>query len=127
MESIKEAEENSMKKQNLLSIFIMLLFFNISYSYGFDNENTHPEICKKAIANTNIDNYLISKLYFKNGILTPINGITILKYIQEGSILEDIPNCRAANHFHNPLQSWDMSGIKDLPWVIEKWCQFCSD
>jgi hypothetical protein len=30
--------------------------------------------------------------------------------------------CRASNHFHNPLKSWDQSYMSDAPWFINAYC-----
>jgi len=110
-----------MKKILFLVTFILLLF--VTNSDGFDNEITHREIVKRAIEESKkINTFLISNLNLLDGVETKIKGNGILWHIQEGSFLEDEPECRASNHFHNPLQNWDESGMKDEPWFIDLRC-----
>ncbi len=100
-----------------------LLFLLISFdSYSYDNEITHRDITTKAVENSNLNRYLIDSLNFISGIETKFNGMPILKWLREGAYLEDSPMCRASNHFHNPLKSWDQSYMSDEPWWIATYC-----
>jgi len=66
--------------------------------------------------------YLENNLNLPNGVETFFQGITIKDWITEGSHFEDEPNCRASNHFHNPLKPWTDSYMIDQPWFINWWC-----
>lgn len=104
-----------------IAIIIFTLLF-IRNAYSFDNVVTHKDITKNAAENSNISSYLISTIGFKKGIETKLNGKTILQWLREGSSSEDEPTCRATNHFHNPLLSWDKSYMTDEPSLIHAAC-----
>jgi hypothetical protein len=93
---------------------------------AFDNKATHPNLIEKAaIIKPNVNNYLIDYLGFANGLDTyiPANSSTnILKWLAIGTDFEDVPVCRAANHFHNPLLPWDQSYSSDV-WPQDQICQ----
>jgi len=98
---------------------IMIIFFSKEL-FAFDNVRTHPEITKKAIENSyNLSSYLKKSLNLPEESLPLVSfEKIIMEWLMEGSYLEDEPNCRASNHFHNPIQSWDVSGVKDLPTIF---------
>jgi hypothetical protein len=104
-----------------IAIIIFILLFNRN-AYSFDNVLTHKDITKNAAENSNLSSYLISSIGFKKGIETKLNGKTILQWVREGSSSEDEPMCRATNHFHNPLLSWDKSYMTDEPSLIDVAC-----
>jgi len=109
-----------MKKLWLFTIFLAgMIYVNAS---AYDNEDTHPRITEKAVESSDIGEYLIEMLKCPDGTDTALQGITIRKWLMEGSKFEDIPNCRASNHFHNPLREWTESGMRDQPWFINLWC-----
>ncbi len=117
-------------------IYFAILFINCLYNIAiaFDNEMTHPDITENAINNSNLENYLIQNFGYAEGLKTkfPLNsGKTILYLLRKGSTDEDsdtpdsfsfLPQCRAVNHFHNPLLSWDQSYMTDQPWFVDVWC-----
>jgi hypothetical protein len=42
--------------------------------------------------------------------------------------MEDTPNCRASNHFHNPLKAWADAGLTDTQWGLQEGVyQHCRD
>ena len=109
----------------VLHSFIFMLLCLLDNAIGYDDVETHPRITKSAVENSNINNYLIQNLGFKDGIETKVpanTNNTIRFWLEEGSKLEDSPLCRASNHFHNPLKSWDQSGVSDQPSLISGWC-----
>jgi len=111
-----------------------LISGNIS---AFDNEITHRILTGEAIENSKVkinkyleknmnlpigvNTLLKGKLNLPNGAVKPVEW-PIKKWLMEGSFLEDVPNCRASNHFHNPLREWTESGMRDQPWFIDWWC-----
>jgi hypothetical protein len=57
----------------------------------------------------------------ENGINTILADKELIYWIQYGAQMEDDPNCRAANHFHNPyLDWWTASGLDD-PFPLSNW------
>lgn len=116
-------------KINLIVVFIICMFSN---AYCFDDQKTHPDITERAIARSNLNNYLINSLGFKEGTKTELRGYNflgwpiekeILEWIRKGSTDEDDPTCRAANHFHDPLKAWTDSYVTDSPAIIQAWCR----
>jgi len=106
-----------------LSFFPLIIVFLVSGNVSaFDHEITHRQLTEKAIENSLANQYLIDNLNLSDGTATLINGVKIEKWLIEGSYLEDEPNCRASNHFHNPLKPWTDSYMSDQPWFINWWC-----
>jgi hypothetical protein len=106
-------------------LHIFMLLCSLDNVIGYDDVETHPRITKSAVENSNINNYLIQNLNFKDGIETKIpanTNNTIRFWLEEGSKLEDAPLCRASNHFHNPLKSWNQSSVSDQLSLISGWC-----
>jgi len=112
-----------MKKIMVKKIIVFFVtIFIASNAYSFDNEITHRDITQKAVENSNLNDYLITNLELKSGVETTVIGRSILRWLREGSYLEDSPLCRASNHFHNPLKPWDQSYMSDEPWFIYTYC-----
>lgn len=109
-----------MKKTRLLMFIVVFLFS--AKANGYDNHVAHPQITGRAITNSIIHDYLDSNLKLPSGTDTLINGRTISEWLTMGSTIEDEPQCRASNHFHNPLREWDESGMRDQPWFVNGWC-----
>ncbi|MBI5099604.1 MAG: hypothetical protein HZB30_10245, partial [Nitrospirae bacterium] len=104
-------------------IFILMAFNN--QATAFDDGDTHPRITKNAVYVAMFENYLIQNLGLKEGLKTvfPYGGNkSVVEWLQKGSSDEDSPNCRASNHFHNPLLSWDQSYMTDQPWWLDVAC-----
>jgi hypothetical protein len=110
----------------LINIFILILILCIYCDvYAFDNKRTHPDITDIAAKNSNIENNLIQYLGFNGGLNTKFafdNEKNILDWLKYGSDLEDVPVCRAANHFHNPLLPWNQSYSTDV-WPQDQICR----
>jgi hypothetical protein len=108
-----------------LYIFPIVIAFLISgNATAFDKDDTHPRLTEKAIESSEFkDNgYLEDNLNLPNGTGTVVDGLTIKRWLKDGSKLEDEPQCRASNHFHNPLEPWTESYMSDQPWFINLWC-----
>jgi hypothetical protein len=103
------------KKTFQIIVFLLVFCSQGLFSYAYDNETTHPYICGKAVEETIIfNNYLVNNLGLPQGIKTKLFGSkTIVQWLQSGSLNEDEPNCKASNHFHNPLLPWDESFMSD--------------
>lgn len=100
---------------SFFAIFLLLLL-NATYAVAFDDQVTHPAITDKAIT-SQFDQYLKSYLGFQSGKQAELylgnTKLSILKWLTQGSTDEDDPNCRAANHFHDPTKPWDQSQLSD--------------
>ena len=114
----------------LISFIIFILFSN---SDAYDNKTTHRDITKTAALplQSNLDTYLKRNLGIPAGIDEKIRGKKIIDWFADGSEYEDddnadsfslLPQCRAVNHFHDPLKSWDQSYMTDQPWYVDVWC-----
>jgi hypothetical protein len=110
-----------MKRRIILCVFIFVTFYN-SHLFSHDNNIVHQKITDKAAqASKTLINYLARNPDF-NGLDTEFLGQSILWWLRDGSTIEDIPDCRAVNHFHNPLLSWNQSGMSDAPWYVNTYC-----
>ena len=109
-----------MKRRIMLCAFIVVNFCSINL-FAHENTIVHPLITERAAKLSTIENYLATYPDF-NGLDTQLSGKSILNWLRDGSITEDDPMCRSVNHFHNPLLSWNMSGMSDAPWFINSWC-----
>lgn len=105
-------------------LHVILLVLIINTAEAFDNKITHPDITKSASNTPSFVSYIIN-IGFKDGLNTKFptrTGKDILFLLQDGANLEDVPTCRAANHFHNPLLSWGQSQSTDL-WPQDQICR----
>ena len=103
----------------LILAFVMTLV-NANAGWSFDNVDTHPRISEAALRVSSVDARLKNELELENGINTPLRAasgqvLTGLQWLSRGSRLEDVPLCRASNHFHNPLRPFTTSGMSDVP------------
>ncbi len=93
---------------------------------AYDDKYIHPEITNKTVKFSKLESYLLSKLGYPKGSETLLNGTSIIDLLKKGATDEDHPMCRASNHFHNPLLSWDQSQLNDSSgftgWAIHTWC-----
>ncbi|HOP46390.1 MAG TPA: hypothetical protein PK874_01900 [Desulfobacteraceae bacterium] len=103
---------------------IMIGFLFSGNAFPFDNEETHRRLTNEAVEKSKfaVDKHLETNLNLPGGIETYLKGITIKDWLKKGSFLEDEPNCRASNHFHNPLKDWTESYMSDQTWYINWWC-----
>ena len=116
-------------KRKIISVLPLLILFSYTVIYAHDNIIVHPAITEIAVGKSNIDQYIKDNLNLKNGLKTtlqPVGNQTVLYLLSKGSIDEDIPLCRAGNHFHDPLKSWDAAAMCDSPWWINTYCIFWS-
>ena len=76
------------------------------------NANAHQHLTAQAI-NVSAINMILEKNFstFPAGIETPIDGTPVAVFIEQGSVNEDTPDMRALNHFHDPTETWDVSGF----------------
>lgn len=102
----------------LLIVISLLISRNAS---AFDNK-THPRLTDEAIESSKLKVILTDSLNCPDGAETSVNGLTIRNWLKRGSTLEDVPMCRASNHFHNPRRGWDVSGMRDQPWFVDWHC-----
>lgn len=109
-----------MKKLTIIILFSLLYLGNNVFSY--DDERTHRQLTERAIDLSLLSSYLRNNFGFQEGSSSIINGRTISWWLREGAYLEDDPICRATNHFHNPLDPWNLSYMSDEPWYVNLWC-----
>jgi len=111
-------------KMMLMSI-IMFLTVNAGNLYAHDDTRIHPEITKQAVEISTLDVYLKKKLNLINGVETKLLSDiekSIVTWLRDGSTAEDSPICRASNHFHDPLKTWDAAAMSDSPWWLDVVC-----
>jgi hypothetical protein len=116
-----------MIKQFIFAIFALLVM--AANCQAYDDDVSHAELTRSAVINSALQGFLIEHLGYSQGYDTtyhiqvpsfsendPRNGTKgwqLTEIIQEGSRMEDTPNCRASNHFHNPLKAWADAGLTD--------------
>jgi hypothetical protein len=113
-----------------LFILYVLVLFQPSITAGYDDQITHPAITEKAATSdvSNLNDYLKTSLGFEQGFDSrfPSNSQdpkkSALELLKTGSTDEDSPACRASNHFHDPLETWDQSGMSDEPLWLDIKC-----
>ncbi|MCP4021746.1 MAG: hypothetical protein GY729_07880 [Desulfobacteraceae bacterium] len=106
-----------MIKQIFYSIAFCMLI--TSSAFAFDNKSSHPTITQKALKdNITFKTKLKENFGFEDGLKTNLpNGLTdgrkkhrtITEWLKQGAYEEDEPQCRASNHFHNPLLPWEQA------------------
>jgi hypothetical protein len=102
-------------KKTIINFILFLFFIYLPVAFSYDDEITHAGITEKAIFISNIEP-MLQGLGFAAGVNSKIpadTGKSILFWLRKGSIDEDSPLCRASNHFHNPLKSWDQAYMSD--------------
>ena len=95
-----------------------VLILSQCQSFGFDNTLTHRLITSAAIRSSALEKTLAEELGLPLGAQTwlrmsAFDTKAVGEWLREGSYQEDRPNCRADNHFHNPLLPFDRAGVTD--------------
>jgi len=104
-------------------IQFIILFMSLSSTVlAFDNDITHTFLTETAIQNSGIGDIISRDLKLPEGIKAYVHGKFISDWLKEGAFQEDEPDCRASNHFHNPLRTWTASHMTDRPWLIDFCC-----
>jgi len=118
-----------MKKRALTIVFFLIgVLLRYQVVMGYDDAQTHPAITNFAVDKSILKTYLPKNLgsEFLKGYESIVNGKSVVEWIRKGSIDEDTPSCRASNHFHNPLLSWDQSYMSDdvtpMAQLIREFC-----
>ncbi len=116
-------------KYVLIAMVIAISTFASENAFCWDDKVNHPDMTERSIATTELDNYLVSNLGISEGkdkeytyypsifSITPVSR-SILRMLQIGSTDEDDPMCRASNHFHDPLKTWDDSYLTDMTAMV---------
>lgn len=106
---------------------VCLIILSPISSESFDDRDTHRRMTRVGVLASNLDSFVKTDLGIGQGVDTQLRGglgqgQTILRWLQDGSELEDDPACRASNHFHNPLLPFSGSGVTDQPIPIQAFC-----
>ena len=109
-----------MGKLPCFSIVFLILF--VLEASAFDNKYTHRLMTERAILNSEISETIARDLKLDDGTAALVSGRSITDWLKEGAFQEDEPDCRASNHFHNPLRTWTASHMTDRPWLIDLCC-----
>lgn len=128
----------------VLALLIVLESYFISYAY--DDKYTHKQLTEEAVNKTSLDSFVKNALGYtkgKDAVLPSytIDGknvtsddqplpLTILNILREGAHLEDVPRCRASNHFHDPTKPWTEAGLEDIslfPKLVGDYCKSWKD
>lgn len=109
-----------MRKPIILSLLVVILV--VFDAFAYDHEITHRLLTEQASDTPEFNDFLKKQLKLDGEINEVVNGDSILEWLKNGSFEEDEPNCRASNHFHNPLDPWTDSYLSDQPWFINWWC-----
>ena len=110
-----------MNKRYIFLLVIIILHLLSNSSFCYDDAIAHPRITIQAISYSKLSDVLPNNLGITDGINKTLkNTITnetypIYEWLWRGSKIEDTPLCRASNHFHDPLKSWDVSYMTDVP------------
>ncbi|ABK18036.1 hypothetical protein Sfum_2355 [Syntrophobacter fumaroxidans MPOB] len=112
--------------RRLLYLISILFLFGYTSVEAFDNRETHPALTDSAVrqVRASLDSHFKDKLILPQGLDTPLHGRPTLDWLTFGADREDVPICRASNHFHNPRNdlSWTESGMSDEPWYVSLYC-----
>ncbi len=114
----------------LVYVSLLIAMLIVQYdSKSYDNEVTHRKLTEKAFQNSLLndsDKFLVKN--FEDGFaaelregveVTMVHGERVKKWFQDGSDFEDKgkykygSQCRASNHFHDPLKPWDEAEMTD--------------
>ena len=111
-----------------LLCYLIVFLVHPALLFAYDNKKTHPSLTEKAVDNAVTSSlFLQEQLGFMEGFRQDLNnGIEtkpIVEWLQDGSTEEDEPNCRAANHFHDPLKPWEESQLTDSIAAIDAICE----
>ncbi|SPD74468.1 hypothetical protein PITCH_A230154 [uncultured Desulfobacterium sp.] len=87
-------------------------------SEGYDFDTVHPEINMNAVSQSKLDYILKNRCGFFDGITTDLDGRAIREWVREGGRMEDQPEKRGVNHFHDPLEDWDDAGLSIVPFSL---------
>ncbi len=105
-----------MKKIDFLAVIIVFVF--CKNAFAWDDKIVHPKLTQAAIEKSELHDYLREYLNLPQGMETEIVTDSVQNWIKKGSHCEDVPDCRASNHFHNPRKDWKESCMSDESWVI---------
>ncbi|MBI4825847.1 MAG: hypothetical protein HY807_05435 [Nitrospirae bacterium] len=115
----------------IYAIICSLIIFHQGIVFGYDDQTTHPDITNKAVIDaSSLDTFMRTSLGFEKGVNSrfPSNSqdptTSALELLMTGSTDEDSPACRASNHFHDPLKTWNQSGMSDEPSWLDAKCLF---
>ncbi len=108
-----------MKKKLNYIFLILLTVLPIQKGLCYDDESTHQDLSNASLKISSTNQRLTEGLNVPDGIDTVFSfkpNMRIIDYIAKGSELEDDPDCRASNHFHDPLKVWTQSLLTDSRW-----------
>ena len=117
-----------MTQINKTILIAVVIILTRSSTYSFE-VNTHSALSERAVQNSSVDDFLKSQLGLTVGVETNLSDgnttRTVIRWMQEGSVRED-DNIRPANHFHDPLRTWDRAspfGFSAICWAQATNCR----
>lgn len=96
-------------------------------AHGFDERTTHRLLTDLAARRSRLDQTLKDELGLLRGLDTTLTAMdgrsqSLLNWLLSGAENEDVPPCRASNHFHNPLRPYAQARVTDQP-LIDGFCR----
>ncbi len=102
-------------------VFCLVLIFSVSIAvdlHAFDNKKSHQDITRQVCISIeeNLNYFLNNYLNLPRGLGHIANEKELKAWLEYGAYMEDKPDCRASNHFHNPRNDlpWFDAGLTDL-------------
>src|SRR4030067_495471 len=101
------------RKVLIIAVFLFSIFSHICPLWALEKD-THDYLNRNIARNYSIlPAYLKNQIGFEKAIDEVIGGRTVEEWIGIGGIKEDEPAyIRSLNHFHDPLQPWNLAGFK---------------
>ena len=106
--------------RSVFNFFIIVITIQSGLLLAYDDKTTHKKINEEVvIQSTFFDTFLKKNLGLSDGINQNIEASKIKEWIEKGGreedttfpLLEEGPNYRYLRHFHDPLLTWDKSGL----------------
>lgn len=102
-----------MKRITYITFLPFVVFSLLCNALALEKE-THRYLNRKIIEENEekFNTYLNSNLGFLDGVKQILNGLRVIEWFENAGRQEDEPAyTRSFNHFHDPLQPWDLAGF----------------
>lgn len=96
-------------------------------AHAFDERTTHRLLTDLAARRSRLDQSLKDELGLPRGVDTTLTAMdgrsqSLLNWLLAGAENEDVPPCRASNHFHSPLRPYPQARVTDQS-LIDGFCR----